>query len=52
MLDEAARSEPPLQRRVADPNDAMNDYEMQAKLYYGLREDDPDFDEDNCVITI
>jgi hypothetical protein len=46
LLDEAQRLEPPLQRRVADPQDAMNDYEIEAELHYSLRASDPDFDED------
>ena len=47
LLDEAARLEPPLQKRVADPDDALNDYEIEAKLHYTLRTSDPAFDEDD-----
>ncbi len=46
LLDEAQRLEPPLQKRVADPDDALNDYEIEAKLHYTLRASDPAFDED------
>lgn len=35
-----------LDARVADPNDPLDDYEIEATLYFILREDDSDFDED------
>ena len=35
-----------LDARVADPNDPLDDYEIEAILYFILGEDDPDFDED------
>jgi len=47
LLDEAKRLEPPLQKRLADPTDPMSDYEIEATLYYRLRENDPAFDEDD-----
>jgi hypothetical protein len=47
LLDEGNRLEPSLQMRVADPNDPMNDYEIEAKLYYILRKTDSAFDDDN-----
>jgi hypothetical protein len=47
LLDEAKRVEPALKLRVADPNDPMNDYEIDAKVYYTLRDDDPKYDEDD-----
>ncbi len=31
--------------RVSDTNDALDDYEIDATLYFTLREDDPEFDE-------
>ncbi len=33
--------------RVSDSNDPLNDYEIDATLYFTLREDDPEFDEDD-----
>jgi hypothetical protein len=52
-LEEANRLEFPLQARVTDPNDPMNDYEIEASIYYILQENDPDFDEceDNFLTT-
>ena len=35
-----------LDARVADPNDPLDDYEIETILYFTLGEDDPDFDED------
>lgn len=35
-----------LAARVSDPIDPLDDYEIEATLYFILREDDPDFDED------
>jgi hypothetical protein len=35
-----------LDERVADPSDPLDDYEIEAKLYFILNEDDPEFDED------
>ena len=32
--------------RVSDINDPLDDYEIEATLYFTLREDDPEFDED------
>jgi len=34
-----------LEARVADPQDPLDDYEIDATLYFVLREDDPDFDD-------
>lgn len=34
-----------LEPRVADPTDPLDDFEIDATLYFTLREDDPDFDE-------
>lgn len=36
----------PLDARVSDPNDPLDDYEIEAMLYFTLGEDDPKFDED------
>jgi len=33
--------------RVSDINDPLDDYEIDATLYFTLREDDPEFDEDD-----
>lgn len=35
-----------LDARVCDPNDPLDDYEIEATLYFTLGEDDPAFDED------
>lgn len=35
-----------LDARVFDPNDPLDDYEIEATLYFTLGEDDPEFDED------
>jgi hypothetical protein len=32
--------------RVADPNDPLDDYEIEATLYFTIGADDPAFDED------
>lgn len=45
LLDEAKRLEPPLQSRVANPDDPMSDFEIEACLNYTLRENDPAYDE-------
>ena len=44
---------PLLQAKVADPNDLMMDYEIDAVIDYVLREDDPDYapDDDNILTT-
>src|ERR1035437_4790279 len=44
---------PRLDAKVADPNDPMYDYEIDARLDYQLREDDPDYaeDDDNYIAT-
>ena len=47
LLDDAKRLEPALQLRVDDSNDPMNDYEIDAKVYYTLRDTDPKYDEDD-----
>lgn len=47
LLNEGNRLEPPLQMRMADPNDPMNDYEIEAKLYYILRKTDSAFNDDD-----
>ena len=44
-MEEAKRLEPPLQVRVTDPDDPMNDYEIEASIYYILQENDPTFNE-------
>ena len=36
-----------LNARVSDPNDPLDDYEIEATLYFTLGEDDPEFDEDD-----
>lgn len=36
-----------LDTRVSDPNDPLDDYEIEATLYFTLGEDDPEFDEDS-----
>lgn len=36
-----------LEARIADPNDPLQDYEIEAEIAYVLREDDPAFDEDD-----
>ena len=36
-----------LNARVADPNDPLDDYEIDATLYFVMREDDPGFDDDD-----
>jgi hypothetical protein len=36
-----------LDARVSDPNDPLDDYEIEATLYFTLGEDDPEFDEDS-----
>lgn len=40
-----------LDTRVKDPDDPLTDYEIDAELYYYLREDDPQYqqDEDNIL---
>lgn len=39
--------------RVADPDDPLTDYEIQATLDFILREDDPAFDEDDDnILTV
>lgn len=44
---------PRMEAKVADPNDPMYDYEIEARLDFVLREDDPDYDEngDNYLTT-
>ncbi|MEA3644020.1 MAG: hypothetical protein VBE63_29465, partial [Lamprobacter sp.] len=37
----------PLAARVADPDDPLDDFEIEAILHFRLREDDPQFDEDS-----
>ncbi|MFZ4789365.1 MAG: hypothetical protein ACOYMW_00375 [Candidatus Competibacteraceae bacterium] len=36
-----------LDGRVADPNDPLDDYEIDATLYFAMRENDPGFDDDD-----
>ena len=45
--------EPRLEAKLADPNDPMYDYEIEARLDFILREDDPDYaeDDDNILTT-
>ena len=47
LLDEAKRVEPSLKLRVDDPNDPMNDYEIDAKVYFTMRESDSKYDDDD-----
>ena len=44
---------PRLEAKLADPNDPMYDYEIEARLDFILREDDPDYaeDDDNILTT-
>lgn len=44
---------PRLEAKLADPDDPMRDYEIEARIDYQLREDDPDFaeDDDNYLST-
>jgi len=44
---------PRLDAKIADPNDPMYDYEIDARLDYQLREDAPDYaeDDDNYIAT-
>jgi ParB family chromosome partitioning protein len=44
---------PRLKAKVADPNDPMFDYEIDAHIAYVLREDDPEYveDDDNYLTT-
>ena len=41
-----AKESAPLDARVSDSNDPLDDYEIEAMLYFTLGEDDPKFDED------
>jgi len=43
----ATEVSPRLAAKVADPNDPMYDYEIEARLAFIMREEDPDYDEDN-----
>jgi hypothetical protein len=38
---------PCLEGKLADPNDSMYDYEIEARIDFILREDDPEYDEDD-----
>jgi hypothetical protein len=38
---------PRLEAKLADPDDPMVDYEIEARIDYVLREDDPDYDQDD-----
>lgn len=38
---------PRLEAKLADPDDWMVDYEIEAIVHFVLREDDPDYDEDD-----
>lgn len=44
---------PRLEAKLADPNDPMQDYEIDARIDYVLREDDPEYaqDDDNILTT-
>jgi hypothetical protein len=44
---------PRLEAKLADPDDPMRDYEIEARIDYQLREDDPNFakDDDNYLST-
>lgn len=43
--------EPRLESKLADPNDAMYDYEIEVIIRYNLREDDPDYEDDDNTLT-
>jgi hypothetical protein len=47
LCDLGARESRNLNARVADPNDPLDDYEIDATLYFILDENDPTFDEDD-----
>lgn len=47
LLSVAGDVTPRLKAKVADPDDPMFDYEIEARIDYQLRQDDPDFDEDD-----
>lgn len=53
MLEEGLRLAEPMAVRVEDPLDPMDDFEIDATLTFILREDDPDFreDDDNILTT-
>lgn len=53
LLSVAADITPRLEAKVADPDDPMYDYEIEARIDCQLREDDPDYDEndDNYLST-
>jgi len=53
LLSVAGDVTPRLEAKVADPDDPMYDYEIEARIAYQLREDDPDYDEedDNYLST-
>lgn len=38
--------------KVSDPNDWIEDYEIECFIYFILREDDPDYDEDDDNVLI
>jgi hypothetical protein len=46
LCDLGTKESSQLNERVSDPNDPLDDYEIEATLYFILGEDDPDFDED------
>lgn len=46
LCDLGAREGVQLDARVSDPYDPLDDYEIEAMLYFTLGEDDPEFDED------
>ncbi len=46
LCDLSAKERIHLTDRVSDTNDPLDDYEIDATLYFTLREDDPEFDED------
>lgn len=47
LCDLGAKESGHLKACVADPNDPLDDYEIDATLYYILDENDPTFDEDD-----
>lgn len=47
LCDLGGKESTQLDARVPDPNDPLDDYEIEATLYFILGEDDPDFDEDD-----
>lgn len=45
LCDFGAKQDEIFAARVADPNDPLDDYEIEAMLYYSISKDDPEFKE-------